>query len=207
MSDLLHEAEKLDHKIKRGFVDNIDQNEINLCFGLLVAEIQRLRVLDCVAEKNMARRDEDISNLVRELAVKDALNNDLMANCNQLRDRCWKAEGELARWQKIAINERAKQMNGPCEYRTRYEWCDKLEASCDGFPHMFGGCPIKETWRSMAAKELQLEATNEASYLARLEESFLEMYPLYTGATDDQTRAALAKIRDTGNLSPKDCCP
>jgi hypothetical protein len=132
-------------------------------------------------------------NELRQMNELGTQNKDLMANCNQLRDRCWKAEQEveqlealktgimltyepigpvtfngveyvpkeeLARWWEIAIEERAKQMNGPCDFRTKYEWCDNLQASCDGFPRMWECCPNKDRWRSEAAKELQLKDDN-----------------------------------------------
>jgi len=75
-------------------------NEADAVNGL-VTEISRLRaqVENCHAAKNLhARRSE---KLQEQLTAKDALNNDLMANFNQLRDRCWKAESELARWQQM----------------------------------------------------------------------------------------------------------
>jgi len=41
--DILQKAEELDRKIKTTELDGIDRNEINLCFGLLIVEIKRLR--------------------------------------------------------------------------------------------------------------------------------------------------------------------
>jgi hypothetical protein len=76
--------------------------------GELITEIKRLRtqVENCHAAKNLHTRRSE--KLQEQLATKDAANNDLMANCNQHRDRCRKAESELARWQKIAVDERAR---------------------------------------------------------------------------------------------------
>jgi len=128
-----------------------------------------------LAERQLAAKDAEIESLQATLKYVDNLKGryailirdhardkiDLMANCNQLRDRCWKAEGELARWREIAIEERAKQMDGPCDFRTKYEWCDIMRASCDGFPHMWECCPNKDHWRSEAAKELNLQLSED----------------------------------------------
>lgn len=84
----------------------------------LRAEIKRLRELGkssldfyIASIKFQHRNNQLIADTAREwideaerleglLAAKDDLNNDLMANCNQLRNGCWKAESELARFQK-----------------------------------------------------------------------------------------------------------
>jgi DNA repair exonuclease SbcCD ATPase subunit len=140
-------------------------------------------------------------NELRQMNELGTQNKDLMANCNQLRDRCWKAEGELARWQKNAIEEKAKQMSGPCDFRTEYEWCDSRQASCDGFPHMWECCPNQDHWLSIAAKELNLQVTQEAEYAERLSDAFLKLYEMQLPTMDPETRkrhaqAALAKIRE-----------
>jgi len=69
----------------------------------LVAEIKRLRIeLDNVLT-DLQHENERVEvmhlrreNELRQMNELGTQNNDLMANCNQLRDRCWKAEGELA---------------------------------------------------------------------------------------------------------------
>ena len=43
MNDILQKVKSLDKKIKTKDLDGIDQNEINLCFGLFVGEINRLQ--------------------------------------------------------------------------------------------------------------------------------------------------------------------
>ncbi len=119
--------------------------------------------------------------------------DDLMANCNQLRDRCWKAESELDRWQKIAIEATARAMwegrDGDITY-TDYE--------------------------KQAARELNLQATHEAGYVKRLESAFLDMWKIQLNLEDSdllpeswgelndevnvllqkQAQAALTKIRE-----------
>ena len=138
----------------------------------LVTEIKRLRVELCAAKHHIMRRDEDIANLMKEIAAKDALNNDLMANCNQLRDRCWKAEGELDRWQKITIEERAKHIKSYCKYDDMGLKCDISSKGgwCDA-------CTQPSKIKAQAAKELNLQVTIEAGYVDRLEKEFLDVYP------------------------------
>jgi hypothetical protein len=164
----------------------------------LVAKIKCLEMENCAATKNMVGRDEDIANLMKEIAAKDALNDDLMANCNQLRNRCWKAEGELARWQKIAVEERAAKIQ---------------EANSGDFAdargnHMFQVLDLG-TCREMAAKELNLRVTQETAYVERLEKEFLDIYPYaeigwsmhgypieFSEEERQTAQAALIKIRE-----------
>jgi hypothetical protein len=131
--------------------------------------IQRLlNALDsCHAAKNLhARRSE---KLQEQLAAKDSLNSDLMANCNQLRDRCWMAESELAGWQKIAIDERARRIISmePEAKFDRYDLqeCPRIGYICDendGYC-VLSECPSRTFWEQIAAKELQLEADSMQS--------------------------------------------
>ena len=111
----------------------------------LVAEIKRLR--STYYEKKF----------LEAVAAKDSLNTDLMANCNQLRDRCWKAESKLARWQQIAINELARSMYNEAMIDREYDLPDGI----NGF-------------KDQAAKELNLQVTREAGYVDRLEKDFLD---------------------------------
>lgn len=118
------------------------------------------------------------------LAAKDALNNDLMSNCNQLRDRCWKAEGELARWQKIAIDELARSMYNEAMIGREYD----LPNGINGF-------------KEQASKELNLQVIRESEYVERLEIAFVEeitqALELIGADSPQQTaQAALAKIHE-----------
>jgi hypothetical protein len=219
MSDdlLIETAESLCESLQDGDDDYAEERQI---IRDLIAEISRLQtqVENCHAAKNLhVRRSE---KLQEQLAAKDALNNDLMANCNQLRDRCWKAESELARWQKIAIEATAMQLDDlpnadRCKHRTGYEYCDLLDDICDGFPHMLEICPIKEHWMSIATKELNLQVTQPdddkltvaymlggkkaderlevlQGYVARLEAAYIAD----SMQSEELAQAALNKIRE-----------
>ena len=200
MSDILQEAETL---IEKHTTSGYIHRDATLLLPGLVEEIKHLRVLECAAKANMTRRDEDIGDLMKE----------------------------LAKWQQIAIEERAKQMNGPCDFRTKYEWCDNKQASCDGFPHMWECCPNKDRWRAVAAKELDLQVddTDEEltiaymiggkkaderlkvlqEYVRRLEKEFLDLkmnccFVAHAGGISEEeiieykrktAQAALEKIR------------
>lgn len=49
-------------------------------------------------------------NELRQMNELGTQNKDLMANCNQLRDRCWKAERELATTRAALIKERNRYL-------------------------------------------------------------------------------------------------
>jgi hypothetical protein len=124
-----------------------------------------------------------------EIAVKDSLNNDLIANCNQLRNRCWKAESELARWRQIAIDLKAKEIQ-------EANSGDFVNARGD---HIFRVMDLGKC-REQAAKELDLQVTQEAGYVERLEKDYSNLWRMCYGdpKQDDATRiqAALTKIRE-----------
>lgn len=185
MSDILHEAEAL----ADGMADCPDFSDEQQMNRRLVSEDKRLR------EDRRELLSDNV--LTDELAAKDSLNNDLMVNCNQLRDRCWKVESELSRWRQIAIEE-------------RFNYLDL----CDAQYYPNGDRP---DYRAQAAKELQLEATNDAEYLIRLEREFLSLKekdirengPFFHTATitgqttpfdlkkrTEMAQAALSKIRE-----------
>jgi chromosome segregation ATPase len=63
----------------------------------LEAALNEVRLLMDAIEKQQTAFVDAIKTAGKTLAAKDSLNNDLMANCNQLRDRCWKAEAEVDR--------------------------------------------------------------------------------------------------------------
>jgi hypothetical protein len=92
--------------------------------------------------------------------------DDLVANCNQLRDRCWKAEEQLtakdirtqqlretvenlrkfgAKWRAIAIKERAKVLAWERVEKYAPHWTEMME---------------------QAAKELDLQISQEDDYLS-----------------------------------------
>ncbi len=139
-----------------------------------IDEIKRLRVL----EANMKRRDDDI--------------DDLLANCNQLRTRCWKAEGDCQRWQQIAIEERANRL-AATHVLTGMVPTPSIPAAITTVEDHVQG------FREQAAQELGLE--QEAIYVKRLEEKVLDFYECDATrrgccrqVAQDQARAALAKI-------------
>ena len=127
--------------------------------------------------------------LVEEIKQCKSLNNGLMANCNQLRDRCWKAEGELSKWQQIAIDERAQIIQ---YHRGILHPLDRPSNFWESMPKdEYAEC------RDLAAKELglQLDDTGEEltiaymlgskdandrlkvlqEYVRRLEKEFLDL--------------------------------
>jgi len=112
---------------------------------------------------------------------KDDLNNGLMANCNQLRTRCWKAEEDCKRWQQAAIESKAVLhfVNFPSREQVFY-----LQPK-----------EIQDNYRKQAAKELGLRMEQEASYTDRLERLALSMC-LEAGWDQSDFEAALAKIKD-----------
>lgn len=57
------------------------------------------------------------------------------------------------------IEERAKQFSrddGSC-HRTGYQYCELIRGTCDGYPHMWEECPIKDELRKDARDQLQKE--------------------------------------------------
>jgi hypothetical protein len=127
--------------------------------------------------------------------------DDLLANCSQLRERCWKAENELFRWQQIAIEERvnwlyAIESTGGYDMMKVADLCDKEVASSK---------------RSQAARELNLQVTREAGYVEQLEKDFIFYARSYEylrnpdtwkphqeryEAAEQKAQTALTKIRE-----------
>jgi isopentenyldiphosphate isomerase len=155
----------------------------------LIAEIKCLREYNAIAKEEGFY--QGIESIKEQLAANDAINNDLMTNCNQLRDRCWKAESEvkhlreqlaevreeqenenkksfdvfifqkeqlvakdieLARWQEIAIEERAKSL---VIYPDT--WDDLYEV----IRHPKTNAHSKDYYREQAAKELGIQISQE----------------------------------------------
>jgi hypothetical protein len=144
---------------------------------------------------------DQIADLRQQLlygrAARDSLINDLIANCNQLRDRCWKTEGDLAKWQEIAIEATAKAIF--CNEQWNIDTNSPME---EDFWRDFEAESTKATHRERAAKELDLQISQEESYLKRLEDAYLEFVE---GNVKDhwpkrdpikEAQAALAKIRE-----------
>jgi hypothetical protein len=108
-----------------------------------------------------------------------------------LRDRCWKAEGNLARWQKIAIEAKAEAIF----------WMEQTEPGDDNPEWEEIETDWADAYREQAAKELNLRVTQEAGYVERLEIAFVEeitqALELIGAENPRQTaQAALAKIRE-----------
>ena len=150
------------------------------------------------AEALIRKNAETINAQAKRMVELESLNDDLLANCNQLRDRCWKAEGELDRWQKIAIDERAISNMLAGGMATREDWNT--------------GIVCKKDFREIATRELNLQVTREAGYVDRLEAAFLvaerdRAHHLNIGWRDEdepemtwdqatqEAQAALVKIR------------
>jgi seryl-tRNA synthetase len=151
-------------------------------------------------------RDQN-RRLKEQLATENSLNNDLMANCNQLRDRCWKAESELDRWQKIAIDEKAALLSFAAMISPPMP--DELIEF-----YMKKAKENKDKKRSIAAKELDLQLLQPddnltiaymlggkkaderrevlQGYVARLEKAYLAD----SMQSEELARGALNKIRE-----------
>jgi len=122
---------------------------------------------------------EEIKRLRADIDFSDTnFVDDLLANCNQLRERCWKTESELARWQQIAIDERARIiLDAEDKFeRAKIHHCPNTSESCQDDCDL-SWCPSAEFWRSVATKELgqaakELDLEQEASYVKRLEEKY-----------------------------------
>ena len=125
-NDLISQAEDL---IEKHATSGYIHRDATLLLPGLVEEIKRLRVLECAAKANMTRRDEDIGDLMKE----------------------------LAKWQQIAIQQRA--LINFIETEERYAYSEHVVLSDDEI--------------SIAAKELGLQVTQEAGYLERLKEDFI----------------------------------
>jgi hypothetical protein len=127
-----------------------------------------------------------LPGLVEEIKQCKSLNNGLMANCNQLRDRCWKAEGELSKWQQIAIDERAQIIQ---YHRGILHPLDRPSNFWESMPKdEYAEC------RDLAAKEIGLQVEQESEYVERLERLALSMC-IEAGWSQEDFEAALEKIR------------
>jgi Mg2+ and Co2+ transporter CorA len=145
------------------------------------AEIERLQEEMRRSLRIIAEYEDNVTISHQQLTAKDAEINDLMANCNQLRDRCWKAEGELVRWQKIAID--LKAVSYFVNFKSREQVFDLQPKE------------IQDKYRDRAAEELNLQVTQEAEYVERLERLALSMC-LEAGWGQEEFEAALTKIRE-----------
>ena len=196
MTDILDQAKHLCHLPHSGGHFKGRYLDISEIVRDLVNEIEHHRDTDLMYARDK-QWQKDYAALHRQLAAKDALNTDLMANCNQLRDRCWKAEGELARWRKIAIDEKATLLSfaatiSPPMPEELIEFFVKKANE------------NKDKKRSIAAKELNLQVMRESGYVGRLEAAYIQLEydslpscPSYCrSARMDEAKAALAKILD-----------
>jgi len=172
-------------------------------------EIERLRSLIDLTAHNFLQLQPGITweggiNDAMKAACEEIKRLRADIDCNQLRTRCWKAEGDCKRWQQAAIEATANKI---------FKW--GLDDTCvvpvDGLEPDFefkgcsecdlAVCPYRSWWMSEAAKELGLE--QEASYVKRLEEKVLDFYECDATrrgccrqVAQDQARAALTKIRE-----------
>lgn len=70
---------------------------VNLLPGL-ITEIKRLREQVSMTQQKAGSRRKAITDISSRLKKSQEQCNDLMANCDHLRDRCQKAESELNLW-------------------------------------------------------------------------------------------------------------
>jgi hypothetical protein len=150
MSDILQEAEAL---IEKHTTSGYIHRDATLLLPGLVEEIKHLRVLECAAKANMTRRDEDIGDLMKE----------------------------LAKWQQIAIDERARAywLYEQIDSNIFWDMWDKQE---------------KSSYEKEAAEELGLQVKQEAGYVERLERLALSLC-MEAGWDQEDFEAALEKIR------------
>ena len=123
-------------------------------------------------------------------AIKgNAFVEEVMANCNQLRKRCWKAEDQLAAWQKIAIEEYAKFL-----FYLQYD--DDPDPRISWHKEKAERPEFVSKYYDQAAKELGLQMIQEAGYLERLENRLIAfMMDNGPGCTLQEAQVALEKIR------------
>lgn len=148
MTDVLKQAKDL---IKRYDESGFIHRNATRLLPELVAECERLR-----ADNNdlVANRDATEAYIDEMKALRD----DLVKNCNHLRNRAQKAESELARWQKIAIDERAGKLilTRDC---TQNEDAADFHHRCE-CGYSLEKCPIADWWREQAARELGIATGN-----------------------------------------------
>jgi hypothetical protein len=136
----------------------------------LVEEIKHLRVLECAAKANMTRRDEDIGDLMKE----------------------------LAKWQQIAIEERAK-FNNAVEMGLLHEGINfgSDEASEEDLPQAAKDLGLQYTFKTAYGTDGPIEINGERyvreseqkAYIDRLEAAYLDMWRISLSDKD-------------GNLTP-----
>lgn len=113
-----------------------------------------IRQYELVVESQLTAIDQqakDIEALTALLADK-AINGDCVINI-----RCGGQAAQIDLLKAALIEERAKDLyhNERCEYRTHYEFCDKIRGICDGW--RWEECPIKNEWRKKARQQLAAE--------------------------------------------------
>ena len=125
-----------------------------------------------------------LPGLVEEIKRLDKRETKTLQRFNNLLERCRHAEEELAKWQQIAIQQRA--LINFIETEERYAYSEHVILSDDEM--------------SIAAEELGLQVAQEAGYLSRLEEAFIGEVTdaLWMAGADhpnEKAQAALEKIR------------
>ena len=125
-----------------------------------------------------------LPGLVEEIKRLDKRETKTLQRFNNLLERCIHAEEELAKWQQIAIQQRA--LINFIETEERYAYSEHVILSDDEM--------------SIAAEDLGLQVAQEAGYLSRLEEAFIGEVTdaLWMAGADhpnEKAQAALEKIR------------
>jgi len=210
MSDILQYAEDLYRK-DLSFEEWYDLSR--LAWPDMVAEIKRLREEMRRLLRAIAEHEDNATISHQQLAAKDAriqeLKEFIKVQSEQFVAGNKQTAELLARWQQIAIDERARIiLDAEDKFeRAKIHHCPNTSESCQDDCDL-SWCPSAEFWRSVATKELgqaakELDLEQEASYVTRLEEKILDFYECDATrrgccrqVAQDQARAALVRIRE-----------
>jgi hypothetical protein len=163
-----------------------DDSNISL-YRMQENEIERLKAQleNCHAAKNLhAMRSE---KLQADMAAKDKAIESLEYRNHRWQDDFNAQNIELAKWRAIAIEERAINFTAEAGIANRDDWNEDIVLN-------------KDHYREIAAKELDLQIGQEASYVKRLEEDYLAWVQEYYRDLGEEiaiqkAQAALVKIR------------
>lgn len=168
-NDLISQAEVL---IEKHSTSGYIHRDATLLLPGLVEEIKHLRVLECAAKANMTRRDEDIGDLMKE----------------------------LAKWQQIAIKQRA--LINFIETEERYAYSEHVILSDDEILMAAKELGLQYTFKTTHGVDGPIEINGEKyvkeseqkAYAERLERLALSIC-IEAGWDQEDFEAALEKIR------------
>ena len=143
----------------RGLRDFLQDDcaEVGDVWGEMIAEIERLRPFEIAARDldsdltKIAGERDDQAARIKEL---EAQCEDLMQNCNSLRERAWKAEVRIKEQDDALAEERAKYNLSwkDCAYRAPDTYCEKTHNYCTS-----EDCPLLDEQKTEARRQLQAE--------------------------------------------------